>query len=75
MSDRLAGIVERVSLRRLKDGQLKHDTRIRFTDPKSPYKSVRITGKLPAPGWDETLLKALQDRYDVDALPAPRWAS
>lgn len=73
MSERLAGVVDRLSLRRLRSGQLRHDTRIVFTDPVSPYKSVRITGYLPAPGWDETLLTALQERYDVDTLPAPKW--
>jgi hypothetical protein len=72
-AERLTGVVERVSLRQLRSGQLKHDTRIRFTDPASPYKSLRVTGYLPVPDWEETLLTALQERYDVDELPEPKW--
>jgi hypothetical protein len=73
MAERLRGRVVRVSLRQLRSGEIAHDTRIEFDADQRPYNSVRIKGRLPAIGWDDLLLAALQSRYDVANLPEPRW--
>lgn len=72
---KMRGKVVRVTLKRLKSGKLRHDTRIEFDAAATPFLSVRLTGHLPAVGWDIHLMRALRSRYVIDGdLPEPRWS-
>lgn len=69
----LSGRVVKLTLRRLKNGDVRHWTRVEFED--SPYKSVALSGVIPAGNDPEaTLLLALTRRYHLThSLPEPRW--
>lgn len=75
MTARLRGRVVRLTARRLKDGGVRHDTRIEF-DGDETFGSVRVQGVCSGPAWRDELLEALRTRYDLPGgLPAERWYS
>ncbi|MCU1617607.1 MAG: hypothetical protein JWO98_5147 [Frankiales bacterium] len=74
--DKLRGTVTRLTVRRLKSGGIRHDTRIDFIPEEAPWLSVRVMGTVPvasADRWRASLLDALRERYVIDSLPAERW--
>lgn len=78
---RLKGRVMKVTFRRLKNGKVRHWTRVEF-DPAlpnavidQPFRSVSLSGEIPWGHRPELrLLEALQERYDVPSLPEPKWS-
>lgn len=72
---KLAGRVVKLTFKQRKDGAVRHWTRIEFEPDAAPYRSVALSGTIPAGNDPETtLLVALTHRYALaDGLPEPRW--
>lgn len=70
----LSGRVVKLTFKRLKNGSVRHWTRVEFED--SPFKSVALSGVIPAGNDPEaTLLLALTHRYHLThSLPEPKWS-